>query len=488
VIAKTLEEAADAFDLMQDRGVSSAEVQDFYVEPPGAHPDPNLPPNAPVRAEITRRLIRRRKRGEKIFVTGQKGAGKTTTLARIASDATITEHFAPIVIRATRHIPAGVADIRLLLVMLITQVSQFIDQRKFDQGVTVANLKVGGIERTLNGWLQLFGGKKAPTPPETFQNAKVKLSAQFVELSEEIVRDPQRRLQVLNDERYSVTELHRVVSALIEFAQQALELRVDGPQYLLLVIDDLDKYAVPAEVQSIFQDGMEALRSLPCAAVLTYPYFLNFTDSFVQREEAFAILNVKVAERVSAGSDDAPALLPLGRRALLEPAREFFNNIFDKLADRALVLDQGVIDRAALLSAGIPREFLRLLSAGFELCIDHHKKKLDLPTLDVARIRLQQTMARTANEPWKQAGLKLVHARGKILGFSEMLDTVHVVEYVNRAVWYGVHPSMEELVEGWIRQDRNLLIEKGADRASVERELDEIWMKAATTGRGRGAD
>ncbi len=483
-IATTLEDAADLFDQMQDQGVTSGDVADFYVEPPGARPDPNLPPNAPVREKITRHLIRRRKHAEKVFVTGQKGAGKTMTLARIVRDAAITEHFVPLVVRATRHIPAGSADIRLLLVMVIAQLSQFIGERALDQRVDLGGLKVGGISKVLSGWTKLFGDIGAPTAPETFQNARTRLNAQFLELSEEIVRDPQRRAQVLADARYSVTELHRVASALIEFAQQALELRVEGPQYLLLVIDDLDKYAVPAEVKSIFHDGMEALRSLPCPAVLTYPYFLNFTDSFVQREgEASAILNVKVAERVG----QSRALLPLDRRPLLEPARAFFNGVYDKLADRSLVLDQAVIDRAALLSAGIPREFLRLLSAGFELCLDHGKQRLDLPTLNVARIGLQQTMGRTANEPWRQAGLKLVQSRGDIEGFSEMLDTVHVVEYVNSAVWYGVHPAMEELVETWIRQDRSLLIEKGVDASVVDRELEEIWRKAASR-RARSAD
>jgi hypothetical protein len=491
-LAHTIEDAADLFDLVQDRGVTSSEVADFYVEPPGARPDASQDPIASVREKITRRLRRRRDHAEKVFVTGQKGAGKTMTLARIARDPDLAPYFAPLLIRATQHIPVGAADIRLLLVTLIAQVSQYIAAQQLDQRVPVAGLKVGGITRALNDWVRLLGGHELPATPETLQNAKAKVSAQFLELSEEIVRDPQRRAQVLQDKHYSVTELLRVASALIDYVQQALALRVDGPQFLLLVIDDLDKYVVPSEVQSLFYDGLEALRSLPCAALLTYPYFLNFTDSFVQHEEDFAILNVKVAERVlrdpKGDLEGESALLPLERRELLEPARDFFNGIFDKLADRALVLDQGVIDRAALLSAGIPREFLRLLSAGFELCLDHRKTRLDLATLDVARIRLQQTMGRTANEPWKQAALKLVQSRGTIQGFSEMLDTVHVVEYVNRAVWYGVHPAMEELVEAWIRQDRNLLVAKGAKHADVDRELEEAWMKSATLGRSGRSD
>lgn len=86
MIATTLEDAADLFDLMQDRGVTSDEVVDFYVEPPGARPDPNLPASASAREKITRRLVRRRRPAEKVFVTGQKGAGKTMTHARIARD------------------------------------------------------------------------------------------------------------------------------------------------------------------------------------------------------------------------------------------------------------------------------------------------------------------------------------------------------------------------------------------------------------------
>ncbi len=485
MIAKTLEDAADLFDLMQDRAATEGDVMTLYVEPPGSRPDPNLPPTKSVRGEITRRLVRRRQRAEKVFVTGQKGAGKTMTLARVVQDPSITEHFAPVVVRATRYIPVGAADIRLVLVTVIAQVSQFIDAQNLTARVDLAGKTVGGISRVLNAWTKLFADKDTPAPPDTFQNAKTKVSSQIQELSEEIVRDPERRKQVLSDQRYNVAELHRVASALIDFAQEALAVRVDEPRFLLLVIDDLDKYVVPSEVQSIFKDGFEALRSLPCAAVFTYPYFLNFEESFVLHEESFAILNVKVAERTQVDPKLEPVLLPLDKRQLLQPAREFFNALYGKLAERDLVADD-VIDRAALLSAGIPREFLRLLSAGFELCLDFNKRRLDLAALDVARIRLQQTMGRTANEPWRQAGLKLVQARGTIQGFSEMLDTVHVVEYVNRAVWYGVHPAMEELVAAWIRQDRNLLIERGTDSALADRELEALWLKAALTGRPKG--
>lgn len=493
MVATTLEDAADLFDLMQDQGVTAEGVGDLYVEPPGARPDASLPPSGSVREEITRRLVRRKRRAErkyegadKVFVTGQKGAGKTMLLARIARDPEITAHFTPVVVRATRHIPAGVADIRLLLVMLITQMNQFIDEEQLVQHVDAGGAEVSSVSRTLGSWSRRFEDVQ-PTPSEGFLSAKARVGAQFRELSEEIIRDPQRRTQVLNDPRYSVTELHRVVSALIEFAQAALAHRDNDRKALLLIIDDLDKYAVPSEVASIFHDGLEALRTLPCVALLTYPYFLNFTESFTQREKTYAIFNVKVAERVRRDAASELAMLPIESRELLDPARDFFNRIYDNLADRALVADQDVIDRAALLSAGIPREFLRLLSMGFELCLDHRKKKLDLPTLDVARIRLQQTMTRTANEPWKQAALKLVQSRGKILGFSEMLDTVHIVEYVNRAVWYGVHPAMEELVADWIRADRHLLIAKGTAEQIVERELEEIWLKAAER-RGRSAD
>lgn len=485
MIATTLEDAADLFSLMQDQAVGDDQTAASYVDPPGARLDPNLPPIAPVRVKIADRLIRRRSRAEKVFVTGQKGAGKTMTLAHLARDPKITEHFAPVVIRATRHIPAGSADVRLLLVMLIAELSRFIDAEKLDERVSRAGIAVDPITKALGAWTGLFSETPAPSAPESLQSVKLKLSKQFVELNAEIVRDAQRRAQVLEDKRYSVTDLSRVASALIDYTQRALTVRLEGPQFLLLVIDDLDKYTVPSEVRSIFYDGLEALRSLPCAAVLTYPYFLNFTESFVQRQDAFAILNVKVAERAEDAAGDA-TFPPLAERALLEPAREFFNRVYEKLASRALVLDQSVIDRAALLSAGIPREFLRLLSAGFELCLDYAKKSLDLPTLEVARIQLQQTMARTANEPWKQAALKLVQTRGSILGFTELLDTVHVVEYVNSTVWFGVHPAMEDLVAGWIRQDKNLLLEKGSDPEKVHRELDEMWRRDAGR-RDRGA-
>jgi hypothetical protein len=479
-IARTLEDAADRLDEVSDPASSPESTAAIYVEPPGAQPDPSLPPTDPARVEIVRKLARRKGRREKVFVTGQKGAGKTMTLHRVVQDPDIQRDYVPLFIETLKVLPQGSADVRLLLVALVSRLCRFIDEQNLDEKVDLAGIKVGGINRVLSAWTSLFKSNDPPVAPPALQNPRAEILSQFLKLSEEIVRDPERRKQVLDDRRYSVTDLLRLNSALIEFIQEALTYR-DGPRHLLLVLDDLDKFLVPSEVRSLFYDGLEALRSLPCSAILTYPYFLNFQDSFANKnlEETHIIPNIKVAERAKSPDGSGPVMLPLSQRQLLPAARAFFTALYSSLADISLVQDQGVVDHAALLSAGIPREFLRLLSQGFWLCRSQRKQKLDLPTLNLARIQIQQAMTRIANEPWRQAALKLVQTHGTIQGFSQLLDTVHIVEYVNANVWYGVHPAMEDLVDSWIKQDRALLIDKGSQPAAIQRDLDALWNETA---------
>lgn len=475
MIAKTLADAADRMDEVADHNTSPQTTEVIYVQPPGAQPDPDLPPTDPAVVEIVKKLTRRKGRREKVFVTGQKGAGKTMSLLRVVQDPAIQKDYVPLFVESLKALPQGSADIRLLLVALVSRLSHFIEAEKLDEKVDFAGIKIGGISRVLEAWTSLFKTQGPPAAPSALQNPRTEISSQFLKLSEEIVRDPERRRQVLDDRRYSVTELLRLNAALIEFVQEALTYR-NGPRHLLLVLDDLDKFLVPSEVRSLFYDGLEALRSLPCSAILTYPYFLNFQDSFANKnlEEIHIIHNIKVAERVGL------VMPPLSQRQLLPTARDFFTRLYESLADPALLQGQEVIDQAALLSAGIPREFLRLLSQGFWLCSSQRKQRLDLPTLNLARIRVQQPMSRIANEPWRQAALKLVQTHGTIQGFSQLLDTVHIVEYVNASVWYGVHPAMEDLVDTWIKQDRALLIDKGSSPATIQRELDALWNEAAS--------
>jgi len=481
MIAKTLEEAFYTLSPERDFAWEEGGGAALFIDPPGAKLGEALPARRPVHTIIARKLLGPHP-DEKVFVTGQKGAGKSMTLARVYADPKVRERYEPLVVRAIEHLGRSSADIRLLLVVLIGRLAAFIDEHHLARPEVVAGEQVGAISRALSRWIGLFESGTA-TPPDAFQDVKAKLNAQVTDVTFSIVRDPIRRQQVLGDPRYSATELFRVTAALIEFVQHALAIRVDKhPGQLLLLIDDLDKYYAPEEVRSLFFEGFDTLRNLPCAVVLTFPYLLNFDDAFVRRlgaGEAQVIHNVKVVTREATA--DGLRLAPLDRRAALGPAQEFFARMYGTLVDATLLEGPEVIGRAAVLSAGIPREFLRVLSKGFELCLEYGCERLDLATLEAARIVLRQSLERTATRPADRARLKMVQWRGDILGFSSLLDSVHIVEYTNSNVWYAVHPLMEDIVEQWVARDRDLLLRKGIAVGMVPSELEAQWRKDAET-------
>lgn len=473
--AQTLEEAAYKwFNVLHtpwDAKLSTATTEDLYVQPPGQALLPQLGPSAPPAQTITRRLLAANS-NDKILVSGQLGAGKSTALWRVASDPKIKANYDVVLVQATANLGEGLADLRLLLLVIANAVATRLDALRETRPDLFSSEKISGMSSGLQTWLGLLGKAKTSTPtaPSRFAAVSASVKARLVEITTQIRSDSERRKAILADTTaYSARQLSEVVSTLLTMLDYALA-QDQTFSRTLLVLDDVDKYRTPTETRSIFLEGGRVLADLPCAALITHPYWLSFEPEYAAAlsiGERIVVTNVKTFDR-----EDKT-------RRLTHAAQTFFREMFRRLADAKLVRDLAVVDRAAVLSAGIPREFVRILAKAFELCMDYSKDALDQTTLEAAKDVLRQQLERQTTLPADRARLKLVRETNEIRGFSKQLEALHIVEFVNNGVWYAVNPLLETVVDSWIDTDRQRLGAAGATEPELGQRLLDEWKRDA---------
>lgn len=402
-------------------------------------------PTTPSRADPVEELIERlenSRQSVRAFVTGQKGAGKSMALRRVRDHRWSKAAYLPVVVRATETLPAGAADVRLLLLVIAGAVAHELSDKSLLSAQAVDGLPPALTSR-LNDWLPLLG-TKTPARPSHFQKLTATIDTGLGKLGFDLRTNDEKRQQIAADPAYNATSLTILVNALLEALQRLLD-RSAQPRRVLLLVDDGDKYASQAETDALFLRGGSTLLSLNAAAVFTYPYWLHFDARFAavaSADERTVLPNVKVVAR-----EDRTRVLP--------EAQAFFRALAGRLLDPSLLDGHEPVDEAARLSAGIPREFVRILKAGFLEARKLSAARLDLRTLQDGSRRLAIDYLTTSQSDRVRRGLKFVDLLHRLDDpFWPLLDSLHVVEYVNGKPWYAVNPLIAREVAEWVSADR----------------------------------
>lgn len=445
--AKTIGEAGYGGLLRLDESIWSEsvtedDVRQRYVDRrTGASEDPRAA-SIPVFDRLRKRLSLREAR---VFLTGQKGSGKSTELRRLLVDPEVKARFECVTMIASNWIDQGQSvDMRFVLLSVAAALSEHIDERRY-QEIDGWSQAVGEF---IKGWVDLLRGlRELPSEPQSMaftSGFKVPL----VETSLELRSDEKRRSKVLEDRALTVQRLERLLSELVALIERGAK------REMLLVVDDGDKLAEESIAKSVFvEHGVVWLR-LPCRAVITFPYWLHFEPAFnpIATQGTLLLLeNVKVVKR---GAPDA----------VLPGAFAFFQRLLDGMVeDRAALVDDDALEEVARLGAGIPREFLRVLERCFMRADDYAETRL---TLDTVRYTAQdvraELMRMTQNEPVRRS---LVRVRlSKELRTSadwRLLDQLMVIEHRNDQPWYDVHPIIAREVDGLAEEYARRLERKG---------------------------
>lgn len=394
---------------------------------------------------------------ERAFVTGQKGAGKSMALRRIRDHRWTRTHYLPVVVRATETLPVGAADVRLLLLVIAGAVAHELSKKELHSEQAVAGLPAALTTR-LRDWLPLLGEKAPAARPGHFQKLAAQIDVGFGKLGFDLRTSDEKRTQIMESSAYGTAELTILLNALLEALQRLLD-RSHQPRRVLLLVDDGDKYASSTETDALFIRGGSTLLSLNAAAVFTFPYWLHFDARFAavaSADERTVLPNVKV-------------IAPGDRKRVLPEAQVFFRKMAARLVDPKLLDGDATIDEAARLSAGIPREFVRILKAGFTRARELGAARLDVKALEEGSRRLAIDYLTTAQSEKIRRGLKFVDLLHRLDDpFWPLLDSLHVVEYVNGKPWYAVNPLIAKDVAEWVATDRESQRRRKVEEGLIE--------------------
>ncbi len=441
--AKTVGEAAfGAFstykrDVWQEGDVPIS-ARDAYVERGQPVASDTLPPIRPAQ-QMRRHLLRSADR-QRLLVHGQIGTGKSMELHHLLGDQQIRERLEVVRLSLVDRLNLSApVNIRLVLVAMAQAVARHL---VFAHGAKVGNVGFNWSkdrQAVLAEWLRILNPDDAFSGPDKVQDEPivVTLSASLVSKTVQIQSDAAVRAQLATDAQFAPDRLRRLVEELLK------ALHEDAVRPVLFVIDDGDKMGDLASARDVFIDNLRLLLGLPAHIILTVPFWLHFDPEFLaasQGTNRTAIANAKVVSRQDP-------------HTLLEPGRRFFWAVYDKLAERALI-DEAALELAARMSAGIPREFIRMLERGFDLADELGRDRLDLPTLNMALGTLRRDLFSFTQDAARRAALVAVHRTKALQGAEDwkLLNSLLVVEYTNERPWYDVHPLLVEDVALWSSQ------------------------------------
>jgi len=447
-VAKDLAEAAynqlETFDRNVWETDDIAPFEEVYVDRP-----PTTAGATPSR-EIKVALLHAR--GPiKVFLTGQRGSGKSMELRCVHEDPEIAARFEHVAFVAIEWLNLR-STMPELLVALAAALAKHITAQKYDQDKTWKKT----ADATVRKWIDILPDIVKPGAPELAEFA-LAFKVPIVELSTRLREDTDLRERVLKQEHYSVTSLSRLVADLLGIVRHY------AGKEVLVTLDDGDKLVLPDIARDIFLRHVDVLVRLPCRAVITFPYWLHFEKEWnpvASQNEVMVLQNVKVVDRAA-------------RKDVLPAAYGFFRLMYAKLVDLdAGLADDEVLREAMRLSAGIPREFLRVLQKGFAFAVLRKLPRVTPDLLRLAAIELRRQMIYATQTADVRRRLMEVRRTERLVDGEDwnLLSSLLVVELTNEKPWYAVHPLLEGEVDEWIREEERRLKAEAEAKAKADAE------------------
>ncbi|MEZ4410149.1 MAG: hypothetical protein R3A52_27280 [Polyangiales bacterium] len=423
--------------------------------PPPTVPAAGVPTRSTIE-ELTDDLVD--DEGEQVYaLSGQFGSGKSIALRQVQEDPRVKGRFQVVAVNTLDGLPPLDVDIRMVLLLIAESVARALAG---PLRAATERLSFGGPDEVLREWIKLLAGSDTPSQPTNLADYAAKISLQVAELNFKVKNDDARRAELRSTAHSDVPALRRLTSALTAVGQRAAkELGFAGG--LLVVMDDLDKFR-DRSLFPLFERDISRLSSVPCKLVVTIPYYLSFESTFLTATASFRRYKILNAKIVTAAEP----------KSVLDAGRAFFITLYRQHADPALFSDgpdlaaSPVFDQVVLLSAGIPREFFRVLHYAFDVCDYNGEAALTAEHVRAARVKFGQELIAASQRASTRGSLKVVRITKRLSNATEwtLLDSLQVVEYVNDRPWYSVHPALadwvgEQLVDDaaslgvWTRQN-----------------------------------
>lgn len=358
----------------------------------------------------------------KYFVSGSRGAGKSTVINGIRVDPEIRERYVIIGFSVHDYLNLDDASADQLIAVLIALVVEAVQSYE--------GLAKAGLPEVKEALAELRTLLREAMPHVRLDSVDVKLfglaAAKFKDSGG--IRTTFRQYMGRNP-----TAVLDLLDRLLDVLQRAADKEV------LIVIDDLDKVADSKAQSDFFSTKLTQLLRPRCRAIYTYPMELerNPDYSSLKAQKKFVFRNVKLI----VGVDD-DTLRPDGTRVL----SKFIEHRLDGPIER--YIEPSLLPQMYRYSSGNFRELARIVGLGFESADILERDRLDdeclRSALKILRRDYASFMLSYRGVLEAVANRESLDIEPRVLG--PLIQSLALVEFPNDPGWLGVHPIIVDLL------------------------------------------
>lgn len=406
-------------------GAKVASDPEFYAPPPPRRGEGNFKLPGPI--ERLRQRLLSGTRDTKLFLSGHVGSGKSTELSRLAVDPQIKEQLSVLMFRFEEQewatLDASQILFRIAGALFESHKDLLSQQKRWKKVVEELDKRI----------FQPMGiqGKEGSVSLE-FDLVVVKLK-QELKLSEKA----RRQFRAFGETQQSL--LQDFLAALVDDIEDALSAG-EGPNELLVMVDDLDKVRGAEAQKEIFDTNLNALLAPPLRVVYTLPTGVPFGESRSDiRQNVEHLFPIRVLGK-------APHTFK-PEDAFIDDRMGFFETLLEHRVDPKLI-EPDAVRLAAMYSGGVLRDFFRLLREGVQMATYNGQPVLDSIAMTYALndARLKESVGLYGPD---YEALAHAHRTNELRSAEDRryLDLSRIIESYNGSAWFDAHPLLWKLLE-----------------------------------------
>lgn len=389
---------------------------DFYVERPGK---PLL--------DLRRALLRSRRlsRPPKYYLSGHRGAGKSTEMNRLAMDEDIRDQF--IVIHYSIRDFSDVNDLDQVDVLFTIGAQLFLQYTDKEKGYGKKLPKE--LLDELEGMRGQITSRLRMTNKELSAQGEAGLRAYFLNVLLKSKQEEVSRREIRQELQPSITDWLRQVNLI------AAAITTQEGKPPLVMIDDLDKPPFKT-AKTIFHEYATLLEQPAFPIVYTVPIAVFFTREFVTISQGRQFLpSIKLFERKN----------PNRRwEAGFHTMRQFALKRMD-----VNLIEMEALDEAAKLSGGVMRDMARLIQLAVDHALNNGRSKIVAEDVARSASELRSDFRRMLSGEDIEV-LRHVRSSQELTNPEQLAPLLYIsaaIEYVNDESWVDVHPIVLPLLE-----------------------------------------
>jgi energy-coupling factor transporter ATP-binding protein EcfA2 len=370
----------------------------------------------------------------KFVFAGHRGCGKSTLLKRLALDMTEKHHV----------VFFSIADLIEMSAVTHVNILYAIGLLLLSHGKRIGATLSEDIESTILGW------NSSTHKQVVGKSVKGELSVNTDFL--QLVTAKLQQEKSFRDE-LETTFAKKISDLVGKIDRIATAIQIKTKKQVLVIIDDLDKLDLPL-VEAIYRNNIKALFSPQIRIVFTIPV------SAVQEPQVMGALNSEGIVR--------PHLFPVAKfftkddrhNPDAEPIAKTLDVFFKVLEKR---IPDGLISAQTtremiLKSGGVMRELVRIARECCTECMVQLEIEPDQEAVTIDHAILTTALRNLRNDFARQIGSNLYELLVQVYetaepkdssndGFVKLLHGLMVLEYMNDALWYDVHPIVTSLLK-----------------------------------------